>query len=268
MRARLWVFLEVLLKYSNLLLCDPMSSGESLPTFRPIVWPSSWGSKQSKCLSLLYPQQKLTATYQNLRHHWPNNTAPLSTGHGHSYTQLLSPFQLKSVIFLPLQPGTVAVTALMCLGSYSAVCSSNLVYVHKLSCGYGVPVCSMHSSLSNLMHVFVSLVCRLKRFGMPKLYLKAEYTINAVPTVDPITRKIRVNPFIVQRILIHGLIDIGYRPWCNTHFWMPDRKCGTHSVGIWRKVSKLLYQTLQHFSNKNSIYFAKQIPVAREVQCV
>jgi hypothetical protein len=60
------------------------------------------------------------------------------------------------------------------------------------------------------MHVSVSLVCGLKHLGMLKLYLKAEYTINAVPKVDPITRKIHVNPFIVQRILIHGPIDIEF----------------------------------------------------------
>jgi hypothetical protein len=41
-------------------------------------------------------------------------------------------------------------------------------------------------------------------------YLKAKYTINAMPKVDPITNKIRVNPFIVQQILMHGPIDIRY----------------------------------------------------------
>jgi len=60
------------------------------------------------------------------------------------------------------------------------------------------------------MHVFVSLVCGLKHLGMLQIHLKAEYTINAVPKVDPITSKIRVNPCIVQRILIHGPIDIMY----------------------------------------------------------
>jgi len=53
----------------------------------------------------------------------------------------------------------------MCMGSNSAVFSSNLVYVHRLSCGYDVPICNMHSSLSNLIHVFVSLVCGLKHLG-------------------------------------------------------------------------------------------------------
>jgi hypothetical protein len=130
--------------------------------------------------------------------------------HGHGMLcvnrSLLSPFQLKFVIFLQLLPGTVAVTALMCLGSHSAVCSSNLVYVHRLSCGYGVLICNMQSSLSNLTHVFVSLVCGLRHLGMLKLYLEAEHTINAVTKVDPITGKIHVKPFIVQRILIHGPI--------------------------------------------------------------
>jgi len=60
------------------------------------------------------------------------------------------------------------------------------------------------------MHVFVSLVCGVKHLGMLQLYLKAEYTITVLPKVDPITRKIRVNPGIVHRILIHGPIDTRY----------------------------------------------------------
>ena len=43
-----------------------------------------------------------------------------------------------------------------------------------------------------------------------QLCLEAEHKTNAVPKVDPITRKIHVNPFIVQRILIRGPIDIRY----------------------------------------------------------
>jgi hypothetical protein len=73
------------------------------------------------------PTETSSTTRRTIQHHSPHGVI--------IPTILLSPFQLKFIIFLPLQPGKVAVTALMCLGSYSAVCSSNFVYVYRLTCG-------------------------------------------------------------------------------------------------------------------------------------